>query len=349
MRKLTVVFGTLVLIMLSSCHNEDEIKILDTSIDIDTLHGSIQFPVIAKLAGGIIVIDSMLVVLTPFNTDGIFSVFSTSSGQVKYTFNKRGKGPGEYLQPVITKTGTKMISLWDVNNVFSEVLFGLNTNNEITFDLLNSLKISKAGFIVYRLNNELLISTIHDKGMFALFNNKGELVGDYFGNNPLRDNTKDYQHFQGPIAVSDSRNMFVFGSSYLSYICAYEINKNNQPILKWEFYLHQKPFYSLTKGNVKWDAKKHVQGIKDIEILNSDKIFVLYSGRSISLPRNKPEGAFSDNLYLLNMEGEIVKKYKLDIPVLKIHFSEMDSAFYSITMTDDWQMVKYDLPGLNNP
>ena len=347
MKKLNIVCGTLVLIMLVSCQNEDEIKILDTKIDIDTLYGSIQFPVIAKLAADIIAIDSLLLVCTPFNQDGIFSVFSTLNGQVKCTFNKRGKGPGEYLQPDIKLVGINMISLWDVNNVFSEVLFGLNANNEITFNLINSLKISKGGIKVYKFNTELLISTIHDKGMFALFNNKGELIGDYFGKDPLSDKTKEYDRFQGPIAVSGSRNMFVFGTYDLGYLCAYEINKKDQPILKWEFYIHQMPFYNLINSKVKWDNKRHVQGIKDIQI-NSAKIFVLYSGKSISLPKNTPEGAFSDNLYLLNMEGEILKKYKLDIPVLTFHFSEMDTALYGITMTDDWQIVKYDFPGLNN-
>ncbi len=346
MNKLKIVFGTLVLIMLTSCKNEEEIKILNTNIDIETLHGSIQFPVIAKLAGNIIVIDSLLLVHTPFNKDGIFSVVSKKNGQVRCIFNKRGKGPDEYIQPQIELVGTNTISLWDVNNVFSEVLIGLNAENEITFELLNSLKISKPGFLVYRLDPELLISTIPDKGMFALYNNKGELVGDYFGRNPLRDKTQEYDRFQGTIAVSDSQYMFVFGTYDLGYLCAYDIN-NNQPILKWEFYLHQKPFYSLTNGRVQWGEKRHVQGIKDIQI-NNDWIFVLYSDRSISLPGNTPEGAFSDYLYLLNIEGEILKKYKLDVPVLKLIFSGIDAALYGITMTDDWQVVKFDFPDINN-
>jgi len=340
------VFGTIFIIILFSCRYEDKINILDTGkTDTDTLHGEIQFPVIARLAGDIIVIDSLLLIYTPFNPDIIFSIFSLD-GRVLSTFNKRGRGPDEYIFPSINKAGTSKLSLWDINNTFSEILIDLNSTNEIEFRLLNRFKIDDPGFLVYRLNPELFVSTIHDKGMFALFNNKGELVGDYFGNHPLRDSTKYHDRFQGPTAVSEMQNLFVFGSSYLGYICAYEINDVNQPLLKWEFYLHQKPVYTLVDGDVKWDESRHVQGVKDIRIIN-DKILVLYSGRSISLPLDQPEGSFSDKIYLLSMKGEVLKKYKLDTPVLKFNYSEKNSAIYGITMTDDWQIVKFDSPDLN--
>ncbi len=329
------------MIVIVSCQNEEKIKVLDMKADIETLQGNIQFPVVTKLASDIVEIDTMLAVCTPFNKDGIFTAFSKLTGQAKYTFDKRGKGPDEYLQPTVGQYGSDIISFWDINKTFSELLFGININGKITFNLLKSLRIKRGGMKVYRFNAQLLISNIHDQGMFALFNNKGELIGDYFGKRPLKDDV-GYDQFQGCIAASSLRNMFVFGTYDLGYLCAYEIDKKSQPTQKWEFYIHKKPFYSFRNGKFKWDNEKHVQGIKDIQISN-DKIFVLYSGRSISLPGNKSEGAFSDNLYVLSLEGKILKKYKLDIPVLKLHFSQTDMALYGITMTDDWQIVKFNI------
>lgn len=334
-----IILKILVLTVLVSCQNEEEIRILDTKSDIKILSGKIHFPVVAKLAADIVEIDTLLAVCTPFDKDGIFTAFSKVTGRVKYTFNKRGKGPGEYLQPNIDQYGIDTISFWDINKMFSEILFELNPDGKNIYKSLNSLKIKKGGMKVCRFNTELLISNIHDQGMFALFNNKGELVGDYFGKKPLREDI-GYDRFQGRLAVSPLRSMFVFGTYDLGYLCAYEINKKYQPILKWEFYLQQKPFYSFINGKFKWNNEKHVQGIKDIQISN-DKIFILYSGRSISLPGNKPEGAFSDNLYVLNLEGKILDKYKLDIPILKLHFSQADKALYGITVINDWQIVKF--------
>lgn len=337
-----IVYGFLTMLVLASCDSEDKIKILDTGIvNIDTLHGSIQFPVIARLAGSINVFDTVLLVGTPFNPDDIFSIYSFD-GQILGTFNKRGRGPDEYTFPLINKIGSNRFSLWDENNSFSEIEFELNTNNEIEFELLNRFKINDPGYLIYRLNPELLVSTIHEEGILALFNNNGELV-DFFGSNPLGIDKQNFHRYQGGIAVSNSENMFVFGSSYLDYICAYEINELNQPHLKWEFHIHQKPLYNVIDGDVSWDENRHVQGIKGIEFIH-DKILVLYSGRSNSLPKDQPEGAFSDNLYLLNMNGDILKKYKLDTPVLKISYSEANSSIYGITMTDDWQIVKFDFP-----
>ena len=340
-----IVLGTLIMVILFSCHYEDKIKILDTGkIDADTLHGEIQFPVIAILAGDIIVFDSLLLVTTPFNPDEFFSIFSLD-GRIIGSFNKRGRGPDEYIMPSPRKIGKNKLSLWDTNNTFSEILIEFDANNEIEFKLLNRHKINEPGYHVYRLNPELYVSTIHEKGLLALFNNNGELI-EYFGSNPLEIEPKNFHRYQGSIAFSDLDDTFVFGSGSFDYICAYEVNEMNQPLLKWEFYLHQEPYYTLVDGDVSWDANSHVQGIKDIQLIN-DKILVLYSGRSILLPKNQPEGAFSDNLYILNMKGEILKKYKLDTAVLQVSYSENNSAIYGITMTDDWQVVKFDFPDLN--
>jgi len=339
-----IFFRTFILAVLISCQDQNEvgIKVLDVKTDFITLHGNIEFPVITKFAADIIEIDSLLIVITPFNSDGIFTVFSKYTGREKCIFSKRGNGPGEYIQPSIHKAGSNVISLWDTNKRFSEVCLELDEKGENTFNLLSSKKIDRGGMKVYRFNNELMISNIHpDKGMFALFNREGKIIGGYFGKMPLKNTFAGYNRFQGLTAVSDRQNLFVFGTYDLGYLCAYEIDEMYNPILKWEFFIHQKPFYKITNSRLKWDEEKHVQGIKGIQLSN-DKIIVLYSGKSISLPRNKPEGAFSDKLYLLDTKGNILKKYKLDIPVLKIHYSERDMALYGITMTDDWQIVKFN-------
>jgi hypothetical protein len=340
-----IIFRIFILTIFISCQdkNEVEIKVLDVKSDIITLHGNIEFPVITKFAADIIEIDSLLIVITPFSRDGIFTVFSKYTGIEKCTFSKRGNGPGEYIQPSIHKAGSNIVSLWDTNKRFSEVCLKPDEKSENKFILLSSKRIDQGGMNVYRFNNELMISTIHpDKGMFAFFNNKGEITGDYFGNMPIKNAFAGYDRFQGLIGVSDRQNLFVFGTYDLGYLCSYKIDEMNNPVLKWEFFIHQKPFYKITNHRLIWDEEKHVQGIKGIQLVNN-KIIVLYSGKPISLPRNKPEGAFSDKLYLLDTKGNILKKYELDIPVLKIHYSERDMALYGITLTDDWQIVKFNL------
>ncbi len=325
-----------------SCQKEEEIKVMDT-MENEILHGSIEFPVITKFAADVFEIDSLLVVITPFSSDGIFSVYSKHTGHEKFTLRKRGNGPDEYLQPGIYKSGSNLISLWDTNKKFSEINPVLNGEGEITFNLLSSRKINQGGMKIFRFNQDMLISNIHPhSGMFALFNNQGEIIGDYFGKSPLQNVSDNYERFQGLIAVSSQQKVFIYGTSDLGYLCAYELNEMNQPVLKWEYYIHQRPFYKFTNENLEWDEQNHVKGIKGIQI-HQNKIIVLYSGKSISLPGNKPEGAFSDNLYVMNTEGEILKKYKLDTPVLKCYYSEKDSALYGITITDDWQIVKFQV------
>jgi hypothetical protein len=329
----------LIVLFLFSCQKKEEIKIVGTKMANETLHGSIKFPVITELALDILEIDSLLVIVTPFSRNEIFKVFSKISGQEKFSFIKRGHGPDEYLQPVIYKTDRNILTLWDSNNIFSEICLQQNENGELICNLLSQHKLKQGGTQVFRFNHDLLISTIHPKGMFAFFNEKGEVVGNYFGKNPLNV-SGIYDRFQGQIAVTNKQDGFIFGTYNLGYLCAYEIIDVNNPILKWEYYIQQKPYYKLEKGNFKWDKQKHVQGIKGIQI-HKEKILVLYSGRSASLPGNDPKGAFSDNLILFNMDGEILKKFKLDTSVLKCHYSEKDSALYGITITDDWRIVKF--------
>ncbi len=329
--------------MIISCQKKEDIKVVGTVMANETLHGSIKFPVITGLALDIIEIDSLLVIITPFSRDEIFKVFSKNTGQERFAFTKRGHGPDEYIQPAIYKGDKSILSLWDSNNIFSECLLG-NENSEITCNLLSRRQIKHGGTQVFRFNHDLFISAIHPKGLFALFNEKGEIVGDYFGKSPL--NVPDiFDRFQGQIAVTTKQDGFVFGTYNLGYLCAYELSDVHNPVLKWEFFIHQKPFYKFEEGRFKWDKQKHVHGIKDIEI-HQDKILVLYSGRSASLPGNEPEGAFSDNLFIFNTEGELLKKYKLDIPVLKCCYSEKDSALYGITITDDWRVVKFHIPDI---
>lgn len=343
MNKVIIISLFSVFLLLVTCkQSEYEIRIIDSDIKAEILNGKITFPIITQLAGNIIEIDSLLLIVTPFE-DGIFNLYSKSTGQIKYVFNMRGKGPGEFIQPYIGNS-KQSLSFWDVSRVFSEISIKLD-NNQISITQMNNLTIEDGGTHTYRLNDEMIISTnISDKGMFALYNNNGEIIGDYFGNSPI-EGTQDYLPFQGSFSTTDSGDLFVFGTYSLGYICAYEFN-NIEPRLKWEL-LFEKPYFTLENDRIRWDKERHLKGIKDIQIVDS-KIFILYSGRSISLRGNTPEGAFSDNLYVLNLDGEILKRYQLDIPILNFTFSKTDLALYGITIEEDWHIVKYNFSDLYN-
>lgn len=338
MKKIKVisVFYVFLLLLITCKQSEYEIRIIDSDIKAEILNGKIKFPIISRLAGDIKEIDSLLLIITPFE-DGIFNLYSKSTGQLKYIYNMRGKGPGEFIQPYIGIFNQRL-SFWDASRFFSEIYINLD-NNQISFTQINSLTIEEGGTHTHRLNDKMIISTnIIGKGMFALYNNNGEIIGDYFGNSPI-EGTQDYLPFQGNFAATDSGDLFVFGTSSLGYMCAYEFNEI-EPRLKWEL-LFEKPYFTLENDRIRWDQERHSQGIKDIQIVDSN-IFILYSGRSISLRGNTPEGAFSDNLYILNLDGDILKKYQLDIPIFKFTLSKTDSALYGITIEEDWHIVKYN-------
>jgi len=340
------IWGTLFLFIIVSCEQpEDEVKVIDTDIEADTLYGKLQFPVFAQLAADIIEIDSLLLVSTPFE-GGFFDLYTKTDGEIVYTFDRRGKGPDEYLQPYFYKGFDDRISLWDSSpKVFAEFETIVESDKKINFSTVSSIQNSEFGTHLFRLNDELLVSGVMlYEGMFALFDNEGEQIGNNFGETPIRDAEGQNNRFQGTIAVTNSGDMFVFGPFSLGYLCAYEIDENYQPTLKWEFYFDE-PAYTLEEDRFSWDEDNHLQGVKDIRIVN-DKIFVLYSGRSISLPRNEPEGAFSDYLYVLNFEGKIMEKYRLEPDVLKLAVSERDSAIYGITIDEDWYVVKYDFDSI---
>jgi hypothetical protein len=330
-------------IFVSGCKNKNEIKTIDIETEVENLNGFIQFPIFTKLAADIFEIDSFLIVSTPFEPQSILSIYSKKDGQVIGTFGKRGKGPDEFTQPHIYQLDNKTLSLWDVNRKYAEIYIEENRNKDLKFSISNRISIKDGGMKLIRFSSNRLISIINSDGMFSLFNNNGELVGKSFGENPLKINNNEYDRFQGYISILNFKNIFVFGTSNLGYLCAYEIDREDKPLLKWEIYLHQKPFYELINNKIKWDKEKHLQGIKDLQIHN-DKILVLYSGKSISLPGNTPEGALSNTLFLLDINGKLLKKYNLDIPILKFHFSGDDNAIYGISMSDDWQIVKYNFP-----
>jgi hypothetical protein len=343
----------LITLVLSSCQNksnERNIKVLDTNVPKEELHGSIQFPVVAGIAGDLYELDSLLLVWTPSNpvysSEGFFSIVSKTTGDVKYVFDEKGRGPEEYIMPKVKLTEKNVVSLWDGNsNTYAEIAIVQDSAGDIAYDFLRDITIKKGGHSIHKYNEDTLISSVNTKGLFALFNDNGKQMGRYFGRNPLGESIGNYRiSFQGIGAISKSPNLFVFGTLDLGYLCAYEIDKK-KPALKWECYI-DKPYYSIENGRIKWDEDKHVKGIRDIQIINS-YILVLYNGKSVTSPVDKPEGVLSDSVFVFDLKGNLVKKFHLDVPVLQIMYSQNDQAMYGTTMkNEDWHIVKFKVSSL---
>ena len=166
--------------LLFSCYKENinEIKVIKNDRQVKKIKGELLFPVITRLASDIYEVDSLLLVCTPFEKKSLFSLYSKNNANLISVFEKRGKGPNEFIQPSIHKLQNNVFSLWDSNKKYSELKIYAK-DSKIYYTILNNLTFNNAGLKLYKFNNDIYISVINPDGMFTLMDLKGKEISKF--------------------------------------------------------------------------------------------------------------------------------------------------------------------------
>ncbi len=332
----SISWATILLVLICFSCKDLKDQPQEAHIEAETIIESIP----TRLPGNIFAIDSMLVMIDPLSDEGFIRVFDVKNGIEVAKAGKLGQEPDEFISPGGAQIFEGQLVIFDPN--LNRV--GFFNIDSIARGKKSLIRIDKnenyQGLITYlKIDNELAIGADYSKMPLKLMETA---TGDIkeFGHYPIEDKINNaFDVFQGAVKFHADKALLAHGFYHTRHIILYE--KNGQHFkVKWEKRFTD-PEFAIRNGHLNWkDSQlKGFSGIaftQDyiIALINED-VKVSEGGRDIKyLPKT---------IYVLDYDGNILKKYHLDIPVLRLATSLSSNTIYAVGMNPDFCLIKYDL------
>lgn len=338
-------FSALLIIFISSCKEKGQYSDSLSCSNIDSLKSkNFNDSFVFASPKALFVFDSLLIVCDTRCGDNLFYIFNKNSGEFLKTGGEKGEGPGELLspgKPHLDKDG--FLSYWDVNKskVITYDLKKIVANNKNT-QCFSELAVRKGDTFTSYLDVLPLANTYLYNGN----NNKHLGIGgsESYSSCPElpeisseeeRWSIMNYSH----LALSPNQKYAVQATSIGGIVQGFEIGKNE---IKEKFLkLYFPPQYKLVKGVkpawIKWYDESRM-GFDNI-CATDNHVFLLLNGK---LAKEKP---FSNEVLVMNWDGEIEQKYVLDKTVKAISIDEKENAIYAISISFDSEpkLIRYEM------
>ncbi len=290
--------------------------------------------------GNLIAMDSLLIVLDPFATDFALKAYDQFSGEYLFSGARVGNGPLEVSTP-FNLYESQGVHLFDVGKQ-KVVCYVLNPRKK-EFEAVSEHFLPSSEY--YSDANHLegdhfIISPPKEEGIvsFIDLSDNRELP---IVKNPLKkvDDEIIRNELVGSFKFDVSREYMVFAANNTPYVALYRKKDEGYEIVFDTFI--SEPVYHISDGDLMWDGEKNVVGIMDVAI-GQGRIFLLHSNLKSGMPRGRSIEAIPKIMYEFDYQGNPLKKYNLDIPVLRI---TMDPAgrLYGIAMDEqvgDFKIVR---------
>lgn len=284
------------------------------------------------------------------DNENFFSLLDLRTNTIVAKFGRNGQGPNEIIGMPSSITllddstfcfySVSKRSLFNVN--FSNINKPEVRQNNIFHPDVVSLKVLPE-------NKEKSVAIgLFDKGRYLVLDSTGnELLYyyDYPGINAnlKMNNAQKAMAFQGNFERRPTGGRFVFAATSSEIIEILCIDKDGR--LKKQFEWHGDLGKYTTSGDGKSSVSAAISRDSKIAFINTcvskNYIYLLYSGKKMN---SDIFSAFKGNtVYVIDWDGNPVKRYDLDIEVTCITVSDDDLTMYAIAELDATSLVKFNL------
>lgn len=236
----------LLLILLASCTSTDKKDVGVTFKKSYNLEHKAYDTELLISRGRIAVINIFLIVISS-EQESFGKVYSIPNNMKEvYSFGRKGNGPGEFIQPLLTYSHDNTFGLNELNKQELAIMQLTNSNGNISIDEQTRLKAPynlRKGEIVppdrhfIKLDETHYVSIVlaDDGRFFSLLDSTLSHINQ-FGESPIAEKLPELTYMnrlQGKIAANDGS--MVFATSNLPYLASYKL-KNDEMQKQWGLY-----------------------------------------------------------------------------------------------------------------
>lgn len=278
--------------------------------------------------------DSLLIVVDTRLNDSAFHLFRKSDGGFIKSGGRKGEGPGELLMPgtpFVSPTG--VLSFWDMYK-----------SRVVGYDLKEVTKGGKElNFSEYPIKKEDTFTTYLEvaplsAGRYLYNGNNNKHLGivgsDSYVSCPVLPEVTSPEEARAvmndsKLALSPDRKHFVQATYIGGVVRGFDIS--NDKVKEKFFHLYFAPRYELVEGvkpaGIKWCDESKI-GFESVCATN-EHIYLLLNGKCA---RERP---FANEIVVMNWNGDIIKKMKLDRTVKTMTVDEAARTIYAISVGFD--------------
>ncbi len=348
----------LLLIFTVSCTNDkyykvDEVRTFSVGANVADVLEPINVDVGLIGVKDIAAIDSLLIALT-YDKNGLISIINTNTDSLLLTICTEGRGPNEYMSPVLSKhfaineSGDIILNIRDnlirnrPLNITQSILSGRaiceediteDLDKQTTFYIDKTSRFTKTK-LRPTLNFEILTpeyTYIKDQKRVE-FKIYPELIAN--ASEPL---TAAYPYLGDFIMITPDATKVVDFSYFLDNFTLFNLTEAKT------FSVQEGESRKLSDfRNLSRDAMMPIVKANYIDAhLTDEYIIALYDGRSYYNIENS-EGVYEPIIRIFNMRGDYIKEYKVEDSLLRICYCEKNGGYiYGLDSED--RLIKYKI------
>lgn len=314
--------------------NKDQVEQVD--IKAETIIESLS----TRLPGEPFIKDNTLIMIDPFSSEGFIRIYDISNGVEIAKAGKLGQGPEEFITPegsqiyeghlVIFDANLNSVGYFNIDSIINKKKSLIQIDkNEHYQDLIRFMKI----------DNEFSIGVGYgNKPLKLIRAATGSL--DEFGKYPIDEEINNaLDVFQGSVKYHADRGLIAHAYFHTQHIDLYQ--KDGDAFkLKWEREF-QEPDFMIVNSTLKW-GKNQLKGFSDICFTKDYIVALVNEGMKVN-EGGRDIKYVPKTLFVLDYQGNFLKKYHLDIPTLRISASLDSNTIYAIGLNTDFCLMKYNL------
>ncbi|GHT12707.1 hypothetical protein FACS189415_3120 [Bacteroidia bacterium] len=283
------------------------------------------------LRPGTFCIYDSVIIIGERNDNGFFHAYNFVTNEKYSDFGVFGSGPDDLNWPV-------QISLDNAKaecKVFDQSLrtlyaYEIDSLNRKRYPARRSKIGEGATRVVQQNDSTFYCIGLFQEGMFGRSVN-GKMLEYYLGYPDMKDKEFEFENafdkfmlFQGELAMKPDCSKFVYVSSRCDLLKIITIE--NQSLIEicsrstyFPKYIKQNNAFAILRDNL--------NGFLSVSVTN-DFIYALYSGRTEK--EHSDSHYFADAVYVIDWDGNLIKKLILDQDAWKIYVDEVSQKLYTI-------------------
>jgi len=280
-----------------------------------------------------------------YGSDSLLCCFSTKSQQLIKNLYPKGNGPMELLSASNFSSSTDLKYFW-IYDITRQIWFGRNIKHinskisdisikeeVITLNLRNDSLLGLENPIWFH-ENFIIQNLLKYKERFLIFNSQGKLIQTII--NPNLQFKKEFDEkiladiFSTRLCVTPDHSKIILAGRYLDLIEIYNVKGELQKMIKgpnkdFNFQFDTKRSIERSVLIKSPDSKRAYLSVK----ATTNKIYALYSGKT---KKDEENYSYSKKMYVFSIEGELLTKYTLDVPIIDFVIDDKNKKLYAISI-----------------
>ena len=322
------------LVCLGCGSTKDEVEEVD--IKAETIIESVP----TRLPGEIFIKDNTLIMIDPFSSDGFIRIYDMSDGAEIAKGGILGKGPEEFITPVASQIYEDQLVVFDPN--LSRIgYFNIDSiiNNRKSLTQIDKSESYEDLIGLIKIDHERSLGIdFGDKPLKIIKPATSAIIE--FGKHPIDEELNNgFEVFQGSVKYNADEELIAYAYFPTQHIDLYQ--KDGDAFkLKWakEF---QEPDFTIVNGTLKW-RENQLKGFSDISFTKDYIVTLVNEGMKVN-DVGRDIKHMPKTLFVLDYQGNFLRKYHLDIPILRLSTNLSSNTIYAIGINPDFCLIKYNI------